>query len=129
MKHSVRILVADKALADSDKDTSTNIRSGVVACSSLLGVIRICIPIPLGCDPWDTSKPVPDIFNLENLTPLTVNQIVAYDGSHKKYVFYGPRAHSEHAKKNISSRGIFGKVYIEQGTLVGKCTKLHCKYL
>ena len=62
-------------------------------------MIGVSIPIPLGCERWDTSKPVPDIFNLENLMPLTVHQIVEYDKSHNNSVFNGPQAHSAHVKK------------------------------
>ena len=70
------------------------------------------------------------MFNLENLTPLTVYQIVAYDGLHKKAVFSGLRAHSEYAKKKYCvKREFFGKVDIEHSTLVEKRTELHCKYL
>ena len=70
------------------------------------------------------------MFNLEQLTPLTVNQIVAYDELQKNNVFDGPRSQSAHAKKQYGiKRDCFSKVNIEHGTLAAKRTKLHCNYV
>ena len=76
-------------------------------CWVTQNMIWLVIPIPLGCKPWDISKPVPDMFNLEKLMPLNVHQIVAYDELHKKAVFGGLREHSARTNKQYPIRRVF----------------------
>ena len=91
--------------------------------------VRLELDFPEGSEPWDTSKPPPKEFDIEQIGAVSRHQIVFWDECHKKQCFEGVRKHTSSATTQVRyKRDKAGKLD-PNGEYKEAWTELHVKYM